>query len=148
MIAGQPSRPPAFTFRAEGHPAVSATHSTTLELTTEERLTHEGDCIVAVAATCGLQRFPGSIQQALSTTAGRATMTILVRGEIFTVEGQGSPALTFTHPQEIVIRKSSFTSDRTLMIHADAAAKDVPRKMVKLLRIRGEPVSVEVRILP
>ena len=148
MIAGQPSRPPAFTFQAEGHPAVSATHPTTLELTTEDRLTPEGDCIVAVAATCGLQQFPGSIQQALFNNTGRAAMTIRIRGEIFTVEGHGSPALKFTHPQEIVVRKSAFTSDRTLMIHADAAAKDVPRKMVKLLRIRGEPVSVEVRILP
>src|SRR2546428_11051011 len=148
MIAGQLSRPPAFTFRAEGHPAISATHPTTLELTTENRLTRKGDCIVAIAATCALQNIPEGIQQALSSNNGRATMTIRVRDEIFTVEGRGSPDLTFNHPQEIVVRKSAFTSDRTLMIHADRSAKDVPRKMVNLLRLRGQPVNIEVRILP
>ena len=148
MVVGQMSRSQAFTFQAEGHPAVLATHATTLEITTENYLTQKGDCIVAVAATCGLQQFPGEIKRALTSNTGRATMTIRVRDEKFMVEGRGSLALRFTHPQEIVLRKSAFTSDRTLMIHADKAAQDVPRKMVKLLKIRGEPVNVEVRILP
>ncbi len=49
---------------------------------------------------------------------------------------------------EMVIRKSEFVSPRTLAIRADAAAKDIPRRMVESLRnpdCRGL-LRIEVRV--
>jgi len=43
-----------------------------------------------------------------------------------------------------VVRRSGFISDRTLMIHADKAASDLPREMVRMLKDRRNSVSIEI----
>jgi len=59
---------------------------------------------------------------------------LAVGNHAFEVRAEGDPRLELSHPKDIVIRRSDFVSDRTLAVHADAAAKDVPREMVRLLR--------------
>ena len=58
---------------------------------------------------------------------------MFVEGNHFVVNARGDPGLTLTDDHEMVIRRSSFLSDRTLALHADFAACDIPRPMVKLL---------------
>ncbi|RLI33421.1 DUF371 domain-containing protein, partial [Candidatus Bathyarchaeota archaeon] len=50
-----------------------------------------------------------------------------------------------THPSDLVVRKSSYICPRTLMIHADKAAADLPRKMVEALK-RAATVTVELTV--
>ena len=52
----------------------------------------------------------------------------------FSIKASGDPRLQLSHEHDIVIRRSDFISDRTLAVQADAAAKDIPREMVNLLR--------------
>ena len=137
-----------FVFTARGNPAVLSSHPTTLEITTESNLTKRGDCVVAVKAEYGLKDLPASIKRALSSEKGRGRLTIRVRDQTFTVEGRGSNGLTFTHPDEIVVRKSRFVSDRTLMVYANKAAIDIPRRMVKLLQDPAETITIEVSASP
>ncbi len=129
---------------ARGHPAILSTHPTTLEITTEHQLTTRGDCIVAVESSHGLADFPSGVKKLLSNDFGRGVLTLRVGNQTFVVHGRGSHALTFAHPREIVVRRSGFTSDRTLMIHSDKAAADIPRGMVNLLRNPKEEVKVEI----
>ncbi len=133
-----------FTFTARGHPSIRAMHRTTLEITTERRLTRRGDCIVAVGAEYGLLDLPSPIKMALSSERGLGKLSVRVRDQTFTVEGKGSPQLAFTNPNEIVVRRSGFTSDRTLMVHATGAAVDIPRMMVKRLQDPEETIIVEI----
>ena len=137
-----------FTFTAHGHPSILSSHPTTLEITTEPHLTKRGDCIIAVKAECGLQDLPSNIKKVLSSEKGRGKLTIMVRDRTFTVEGRGSSGLTFTNPQEIVVRKSGFVSDRTLMVYANKAASDIPRRMVKLLQDPTQTIMIEVSANP
>lgn len=135
---------PIFRFHAYGHPAILSTHPTTLEITTEEQVSSRGDCIVAVRSTCGLRDLPSRIKKPLSHENGRGTLTIRVREMSFSVEGVGGEGLTFNHPRDIVVRKSGFLSDRTLMVRSNKAAIDVPRKIVRMLQNPGERVAIEI----
>ena len=134
----------SFVISARGHPSVLSTHPTTLEITTEHDLTSRGDCIVAVGASQGLAGLPSEIRRALSNDHGRGVLSLRVGDRLFVVHGKGSSALTFAHPREVVVRTSGFVSDRTLMVHSDSAAADIPRDMVKLLQDPRVEVKVEI----
>jgi uncharacterized protein len=135
-----------FRFYARGHPAVLSTHPTTLELTKEVGLSKNGDCIVAVGSSMGLRDLPEPMKNALSSGACRASLTLKLDVHHFAVEGLGARGLTFSHPTDIVVRKSGFVSDRTLMVHANRAAVDLPRSFVELLQDPGQKVLVELSV--
>jgi uncharacterized protein len=133
-----------FRFKARGHPAVRSTHRTTLEITRDQDLTKRGDCIVAVGSTKGLPEFPEDLKEIL-TQSGATGHLILSTGHFtFKVEGSGDPGLTFSHATDIVVRKSKFISDRTLLINADKSAVDLPRGMVRLLQDPRRSVTIEI----
>ena len=136
-----------FVFHAYGHPAIRSTHPRTLEITTEEHLTRGGDCIIAVNASKGLADLPRDIRKTLSTAGGMARITLLVGSHRFTVEGAGAMGLSHSHPTDIVVRKSGFVSDRTLMVKADKAAVDISRDMVQLLRDPVQRITIEISTL-
>ena len=133
-----------FKFYAHGHPSVSSTHPTTLELTRDTDLGKNGDCIVAAGCSVGLVDLPEPMKNALSSGACRARLTLTVGIHQFVVEGRGAHGLTLSHPSDIVVRKSGFISDRTLMVHADRAAADIPRSFVELLQDPNRKVLVEL----
>ena len=100
---------------------------------------------MAARAACGVGGLPMALKEALSSDLGRAVLTIRAQGESFEVKGNGSSALTFQNEAEIVVRKSGFISDRTLLINADKAARDVPRSLVRLLQNPEQVVTIEIR---
>jgi uncharacterized protein len=135
-----------FRFYARGHPAVLSTHPTTLELTKEADLSKNGDCIIAVGSTAGLRDLPEPIKHALSSEACRARLTLNLDPHRFVIEGHGANGLTFSHPTDMVVRKSGFLSDRTLIVGANRAAADLPRSLVQLLQDPRREIMVELAI--
>lgn len=117
-----------------GHPMVLALHPTTIEITTEDHLSRRGDCIVGVAAEKGCAGLGAETREALRRSDARVSIRIVVAERSFELSARGDPGLTLAHPQDMVIRKSGFVSDRTLALGASAAARDIPRGMVSLLR--------------
>ena len=137
-----------FNFEARGHAGILSTHPTTLEITRDRDLTERGNCIVAVGSSVGLQDMPAATKKALSTDLCRARLTLEIGDQNFSVEGRGDSALTFSHPSEFVIRKSGFISDRTLMVHANRAAADIPRPFVRLLQDPTQRILVKLEVSP
>ena len=135
-----------FSFYARGHPAVLSTHQTTLELTKELSLSKNGDCIIAVGSSSGLRDLPEPMRNALSSEVCKARLTLKLDLHRFAIEGRGATGLTLSHPTDMVVRKSGFVSDRTLMVHADRAAADLPRSFVELLRDPRRKVLVDLAI--
>src|SRR5207244_9077640 len=131
-------------FHAYGHPAILSTHPTTLEITTSYELTHRGDCVVAVKSSSAVRGLPVGLKRVLSSSSGRGRLRLGVGGFEFMVEGRGDHRLTFSHKTDLVVRKSGFLSDRTLMIHTDNSSMDCPRDMVRLLKNQTESVRVEI----
>lgn len=138
------SRQLSVSFRAKGHPAVLSTHPTTIEVTKERSLTSRGDCIVAVCSGMGARDLPDALRAALLRSETIAKVVFGVGQFEFVVHGKGDPRLILSHPSDLVIRRSGFVSDRTLMIHADKSAIDLPRRMVQLLKDPTNTVSIEI----
>lgn len=124
-----------FTFSARGHPLISAIHTSTLEVTRESSMTAQGDCIIGVSASHALSDIPDEIKFLMRQADAKITLQIRIGG-LFKVliHGQGHPGLTFSSPEVMICRKSDYIDDRTLMIHSDTAAVDLPRDLIDLLK--------------
>ncbi|MBI2549796.1 DUF371 domain-containing protein [Candidatus Woesearchaeota archaeon] len=129
-----------YTFTAYGHPNILATHKTTLEITKDTQLTEKGNCIVAVWADFSLLRIKEVIGSCSSND--KILLTIAVAGikeEIIAVVNKN-----FGSDKEIVLRKGSFASERTLGIHANKAAAGLSRELVEKLKNSATAVSVTI----
>jgi len=130
----------------KGHPMVSSLHPRTIEVTTEDELTERGDCVIGVGADKGCAQLSQPVKEGLKTTGSRVTLRIVVGGESFELRASGDPGLELSHPHDIVIRKSGFLSDRTLVVRASAASMDLPRGMVRRLRDPSTVGRLEIEV--
>ena len=132
-----------FVIRAEGHPNVRATHKTTLEITKESYLTPRGSCIVGINAEIGISEIPQEIKGYLSLPEPvTITLELPEYGLKEKIMAFGDSRLSFKHPADIVVRKSSYACGRTLAVRADKAAADLNREFVKLLRDKAKLLFV------
>jgi hypothetical protein len=68
---------------------------------------------------------------------------LVIAGEMTErINAHGDPRLSLTHPTDMVIRKSTHISGRTLAIHADKAANDLSRKLVEKLKNPKQKVKI------
>ncbi len=124
-------------FRARGHPNIRARHRNTLEFTREPSVTLRGDCIVGVSST-----FDPDEMRGFASRGGRAVMRIKTRSGSFEVRFVLNRG--FSSKDELVVRRSGFISPRTLGMHADAAASDMPEEMRQELRSQDTVAEVLV----
>jgi hypothetical protein len=117
-----------------GHAMVRATHGKTIEITTEEHLTPRGDCIIGVGASKGIAQLSPSMKEALRSDDARVRFTIVAPGGEFSFVARGSNDLSFESPTDMVIRRSGFVCGRTLAIHAESSAIEIPRGLVGTLK--------------
>ena len=131
-------------FEARGHANVIARHPTTFEITRHAQLTRRGDCVLAVQATKGLADFSTEFRDMCRRDETRIIVQLKAAGIVESIEGKGSDKLTLTHPAEMVGRRSSYVSDRTIMIRADRAACDINRDLVHELQSPSTTLHVRV----
>jgi len=131
---------------AFGHELVCSTHRTTFEVTKDRALTTRGDCIIGVKANKGA----ADLSEDYKVLARRADADIIVMieadGIVETVGAKGDPRLTFTDPEDIVVRKSSYTCGRTVAVKADKAAADLSRELIKKLKNPNQKVTVTLTV--
>jgi len=132
--------------KAFGSPLIRATHKSTFEITRELHLTGRGDCIIAVGANRAARDLSKEFKEAARKLGAEIVIIIEAGGVREVVKAYGSPKLTFTHPTDIVIRKSDYTCGRTVAIRADKAARDLSRDLVEKLRRPGEPVRITLLV--
>ena len=131
---------------AAGHPNIIGRHRTTFEITRDNELTKRGDCVIAVRASRGLNDLSAQFKNLCRNENAIITVE-LQAGEIEeSIEGMGSPRLTLSHMSEIVGRRSTYTSERTLMIRADKAACDISRDLINALKSPTTKVQVEMTV--
>ncbi|MFI5450101.1 MAG: DUF371 domain-containing protein [Candidatus Bathyarchaeia archaeon] len=129
---------------ARGHPNVLGTHRMTFEITRDAELSRRGNCVIAVNATKGPREMSIDFKKASMRQGSRITMNLEVSGLFETIRGEGSPDLNFTHQTEMVGRKSSYPSDRTIMIRADKAACDLDRRLIDALKSPNARLTVHI----
>ena len=144
LLGRKPTVNDAVEFR--GHAMVRSTHPTTIEVTTEEDLTENGDCVIGVGASKGCAGLSDEVKGAIRRPGSRVTLRVLVQGLAFGVRAYGDPRLTLSDPHEMVIRRSDFISGRTLAVRADAAARTMPRGLVRLLKSPATRGTLEIEV--
>ena len=132
---------------ASGHPNVTATHQSTLEVTSDDYLTKAGDCIVAIEADVVPAEFDESFIAACRDDTAEITASIEIGGHRELIRGRGDPALTFESDRAMVIRTSEYVDDRTVLVEADGAASTLDRGLVSA-SARGGDVTVTLSVNP
>ena len=127
---------------ARGHENIVATHKTTFEITKEPTLTKQGDCILAVESSTAAADLPFEFKEAARKPDARITLIIKAGEYNEFVHAKGSPKLQFTHPKDLVVRKSDYVCGRTLAIRANKAAIDFSRKLVEKLKDSNHEVKI------
>jgi len=131
---------------AHGHENIQATHETTFEITKEPTLTKRGDCIIAVEATNGAADLPLEFKEATRKKDAQITITIEAGELKEIVRTRGSPRLLFTHPTDLVVRKTDYVCGRTLAIRADKAARDLSRKLVEKIQDSNQGIRITLAV--
>ena len=132
------------TVTARGHPNILGTHKMTFEFTKDDELSRRGDCVIGVGADKGPLDLSREFKENCRREGARISVTLEALGVVDTIHGCGSPALTFTHPSEMVGRRSQFASDRTIMVGADKAACDLDKRLLQALRMSTTRLDVKL----
>ncbi|MGZ4846777.1 MAG: DUF371 domain-containing protein [Halobacteriota archaeon] len=133
------------TIRAKGHCNITARHKTTLQITKDAHISRRADCVVAVLADKALSDLTSEVKAALKTNAPKVRVRIHTGHASEVITGFGSADLAQSDAKDMVVRKSEFTSGRTLMIGADKAAADLDRRFVEELK-KPENITIIVEV--
>jgi len=131
---------------AFGHPNIRASHPTTIMFTKENHVTKKGDCIVAVAADKSVADLSAEFKDALRQPNAKLIIEIEVDGLKGQINASGSPELALNHPNDLVIRKSEFISDRTLAVKADKSSGDLSKAVVEKLKNPKQEVTLTLMV--
>ena len=131
------------TIRAKGHRNITARHKTTLQITKDAHISRRADCVVGVLADKALVDLSSEVRAALKTNGAKIRFKMLSGHAHEVITGFGSADLAQSDANDIVVRKSGFTSGRTLMIGADKAAADLDRRFVEKLK-KSEDIIILV----
>lgn len=119
--------------KAYGHVNVKATHKTTLEITKDDYLTPRGDCIIGIRTNKSASELSDQIKTMIKN--GSYVYVVLKVNDLYDiVHGYGDSKLLLENQNKIIIRKSNFISDATIMIKADKSAKDINRELISKLK--------------
>jgi hypothetical protein len=127
---------------AYGHELIKATHKTTLEITKDKSLTERGNCIIAVGSNKSISDLSREFMDAVKQPKAEVTIKIEADGEKEYVTASGNSRVTYSHPTDIVIRKSSYICNRTLAVNADKAAADLSRRLINKLQKPIQPIHI------
>ena len=118
----------------KGHENILSLHKKTIEITKDDKLTVNGDCIVGTNSSLACVDLPEKFKKKIQNLDTTIVFTIVADEYTFSIHGKGSDKLTLKHATDIVLRKSAFTCSRTIAIKCDKASDDIPRTLVKKLQ--------------
>lgn len=139
-------RVPSVEFVAYGDPRVTALHPTTIEVTKDAIRSSVADCIVATRSSIGISELPEDIKIIARDEDAEITLTIEAGGFSEKITGRGHPMLAFSNRTDMVVRKSRFVCDRTLMVAADKASKDMDRRLVAKLKDPNAVAKIRIDV--
>jgi hypothetical protein len=134
------------TIRCRGHHNIRGIHPSTFEVTREEDLTLQGDCIIGVGADKGAADLDQDFSRLLRDDRALLFTTLRAGACETRVSSQGAAGLMLTHPLDLVWRKSTYIDGRTVGVSSDKAAVHLPRMLIQLLRDE-EDLVVEMTVV-
>lgn len=127
-----------YVFHAKGHPNVTSTNKSTIEITMDKEIGIKADCIIGVSSRVKLEDFPTELIEAIKNENKIIKVQLETDNAFDEITGRGHPELILDHPADMVCRKSEFKCSRTLMIKADKSAIDFKKELIDDLKDRKE----------
>ncbi|MDD1685518.1 DUF371 domain-containing protein [Methanoregula sp.] len=131
--------------RCRGHPLVLGTHPTTFEVTCEDHLTENGNCIIGIAADKGCAGLSPEFRKALAHDDAILRTRLECGGIVAEITSRGSAQMTLDHPTDMVWRRSTFVCGRTIGILSDSVAGTLPRDLIRNL-VLGKEMLVTLAV--
>jgi uncharacterized protein len=131
--------------RCRGHPLVLGTHLTTFEVTCEDHLTENGNCIIGIAADKGCAGLSPIFKSVLAHDDAILVTRLECDGVAAEVRSRGSSQFLLNHPTDIVWRKSTFACGRTIGVQSDYVAATISRQLVQNLK-EGKEMTVTLAV--
>ncbi len=120
---------------AYGHENISARHRTTMQVTKDKEITRRADCIIGVRANKSAADLSQDLRKHL-LEGGEVEVELVTFAGSFKFKAMGHRGLELTNQVDAVIRKSTYVDDRTILVKAEASARDIPRHIIKSLKRR------------
>lgn len=117
-----------------GHPNVLALHKTTIEVTKDDYLTQNGDCIIGINSNKSCYDLNVKLKRLIQTDGIPVQFQFLIGNYSFKVNGFGNRDLNLTNKHDLVLRKSNFISPRTISIKCDKSSNQIPREIISELQ--------------
>lgn len=134
-----------FKILTKGHENVTSLHKSTFEITKDPEIGPTADCIIGVDMDRTMLSFPDEFKDRIADSNTKIIVELKTENGFDRIIGWGHEDLTLTHPTDIVCRKSDYTCDRTLMIRADKAARDLDRDLICDLK-NEKPLEVTIKL--
>lgn len=130
---------------AKGHRNVTAKHKNTLEFIKDADISTRADCIIGVGASKAAADLSPEFKNLARRNDAEITLDIFVEDLHERIRGRGSEKLSFADARGLIVRRSKYICDKTLMVQADKAAFDLNRALVEKLR-REARIVIQVAV--
>jgi hypothetical protein len=102
--------------------------------------------VIGVNASKGPRDLSSDFGDLCRHDESKITVELEAAGFAEVIVGRGSRKLTLSDSSELVARKSSYISDRTIMIMADRAACDLGRGLIDALTSSATRLRVRITV--
>lgn len=126
--------------KTKGHKNVTSYHKSTFEITTDKEIGPTADCIIGVDSNKTMENFTQEFKNKIANSKTEIHVILNTENGHDEIIGYGHEDLTLSHPTDIVCRTSNYTCDRTLMIKANKAARDLDRNLIEDLKKEKEMI--------
>ncbi len=121
------------TITAQGHPNVLGTHRTTIEITQEDFLTTNGNCIIGIMSSKSVSEYSPKLKKAIQN--GNKIEIEMIAGPFREkIIGIGHKDLALSNEISMVFRLSEFISDRTALINCSKSSIELDRNFINYLK--------------
>lgn len=131
---------------AYGHFNVQCNHKSTIEITKENYLTKNGDCIIGINSNKSCNDLAPETKNLLRSTK-KFEIEIICDGVKDRFEGSGDIELILSDMDDIVFRKSNYICGRTIMINCSKAAIDLKRPLIQKMQDPDQKLEIVIKLL-
>ena len=128
---------------ARGHPNVLGTHRTTIEITKENFLTKNGNCIIGIMSSKGVNDFNLELKKAIQNEE-KIEVEMIAGPFKESFIGKGHQDLSLTNSISMVFRLSEFISDRTALINCSKSSIELNRDFINYLKDSSHELIVRL----
>ncbi|MET1101854.1 MAG: DUF371 domain-containing protein [Pyrodictiaceae archaeon] len=115
-----------------GHPNILANHEGTLEITSDNFLTPRGECIIGIAAK--YLGGEGKDSKGAFSKLIIIALPLLPREPMLEKVYGLSSGMANPNARRLIVRKSAYIDDKTIMVSATKAASDLNKKFKEAMR--------------